>query len=132
MELIKDFIRLNASSHYDDMLRLVRDQILDSIRLGVKNLGGKINFAHYHEETNIPRYTFFTVDDDGHGVELFLSYVETENEDDLIFELEDSEQTYSYVWDLSDFNASNSNFVLKELENIARYLVDHNEEIVSE
>ena len=111
----------NNSTYYRQMLDNVKSQIFDSIRFLMEKLGGKVCFRMYHEYdlTDI-RYTFFEVDGDGYGRELFLDTA-TANGDDVNILLHDSEDCYDPVWELEDLNPVDALYMLEELEEIAGF-----------
>lgn len=113
---------MNVSSDFRKTLSLVRDQIFDSIRSIMEQLGGKVCFRMYHEYDLIDlRYTFFEVDGDGYGRELFLdTAVQTPNGDISIM-LHDTEDCYEPMWDLADLNPVDALYMLEELEQIADF-----------
>ena len=71
------------------------------------------------------------MDGDGHGVELFVDKIYTEG-DKIYCTLVDTEDSYEYEWELSDFNATNANYLLGELESIAECLVATEDDVVTE
>lgn len=121
-----------TASYYADMLANVRNEILGRIQSVVEMLGGKINVRYYHDEADLDRNTFFEVNDDGYGVELYIDLIRTSDSGELEIHLTDTEDSYSYWWDLSDFNASNSLYLLYEVEAIAQYVEESGEEVVTE
>ena len=115
------------------MLKSVRNEILGRVQSVLEWLGGKVYVRYYHDdEPDLYRNAFFEMDDDGHGVELFIDSIEITETGEVEVTLQDSEDCYSYVWDLSDFNASNAYYLLDELENIAEYVQENNVEVVRE
>lgn len=121
-----------TASYYADMLANVRNEILGRIQSVVEMLGGKINVRYYHDEADLDRNTFFEVNDDGYGVELYIDLIRTSDSGELEIHLTDTEDSYSCWWDLSDFNASNSLYLLYEVEAIAEYVEESGEEVVTE
>jgi len=117
---------MNVSSDFRKTLSLVRDQIFDSIHSIMEQLGDKVCFRMYHEYDLIDlRYTFFEVDGDGHGRELFLdTAVQTPNGDISIM-LHDTEDCYEPMWDLADLNPVDALYMLEELEQIADFHANH-------
>lgn len=111
----------NNSTYYRQMLGNVKGQIFDSIRSLMEKLGGKVCFRMYHEYDLIDiRYTFFEVDGDGYGRELFLDTA-TASGDKINILLHDSEDCYEPVWELEDLTATDAFYMLEELEQIAGY-----------
>lgn len=121
-----------TASHYGDMLSNVRYEILGRVQYLLEWLGGKVCNRYYHDEDIVDRNTFFAVNNDGYGVELYIETVETDENGNVTAHLVDTEDSYSYEWDLSDFNASNSLYLLDELEQIAMYIQDSGEKVVTE
>lgn len=117
---------MNTSNEFRKTLNIVRDQIFDSIRSLMEKLGGKVCFRMYHDYDIIElRYTFFEVDDNGYGRELFLdTAVQTPNEDIAIL-LHDSEDCYEPMWDLEVMNTTDALYMLDELEQIADFHTEH-------
>lgn len=113
---------MNTSNDFRKTLNIVRDQIFDSIRSIMEGLGGKVCFRMYHDNDIIDlRYTFFEVDGDGYGRELFLdTAVQTPNEDITIM-LHDTEDCYEPMWDLADMTTTDALYMLEELEEIAAF-----------
>ena len=121
----------SVESYFGDMLSQIREQVFDAIRSLVESMGGAICTKYYHNECDTTRYTFYDTNSDGYGVELFVDRVFTEN-GKIYFVLTDTEDSYETEWALTDFNASSAHYLLEDLEEIAQYLVDTKEEIVTE
>lgn len=120
-----------VSSYYADMLAKVREQIFDSIRGLLERLGGEVCVQYYtYNEPDIKRYTFFDLDDDGRGLELFVSHIRSVD-DDVEITLEDSESCCEVEWDLTDLNASNANYLLMQLEEVEKYVSETGESVVT-
>lgn len=117
---------MNTSNDFRKTLNIVRDQIFDSIRSLMEKLGGKVCFRMYHEFDLIDlRYTFFEVDGDGYGRELFLdTAVQTPN-DDIGILLHDTEDCYEPMWDLVDLTTTDTLYMLEELEEIVNFHKDN-------
>lgn len=110
-------------SYYSDMLNNVRKQIIEQVKSVINRLGGRICVRHYHDFEDMERNTFFEVDDDGHGVELFLDTIITKPSGEIEIILHDTEDCYEPCWDLSYFTATDSLYLLSELEDIV-FLVE--------
>jgi hypothetical protein len=113
---------MNTSNDFRKTLSIVRDQIFDSIRSIMEKLGGRVCFRMYHEGDIAMRYTFFEVDGDGYGRELFLDTAttnKTNNEINIL--LHDTEDCYEPVWALEDLNPVDALYMLEELEQIAEF-----------
>ena len=118
---------MNASTEFRKTLNIVRDQIFDSIRSLMEKLGGKVCFRMYHEFDIIDlRYTFFEVDGDGYGRELFLdtALIDARNGEIGIM-LHDTEDCYEPWWDLADMTTTDALYMLEELEQIAEFHTEH-------
>jgi hypothetical protein len=123
----------NSSTYYYGMLNQVREQVFDSIRHILKELGGKVYFPHYrNNDLDHIAYTFFEVDGDGYGRELFLETAEMDKNGNIKVLLSDTESCYEPVWELADFNAVDATYLLDELEQIADYVETSGEQVVSE
>ena len=125
-----------TADDFGKTLSIVRQEIQAKIMELVKRLGGSIYPRYYHDECGIDRYTFFTIDEDGYGEELFLEQVTiTHDGDDVNVHLVNSEDCADYLWNLTDFNASNASnsyYFLKELEAIAEWVSEHGNEIAAD
>ena len=118
---------MNTSTEFRKTLNIVRDQIFDSIRSLMEKLGGKVCFRMYHEFDIIDlRYTFFEVDGDGYGRELFLdtALLDARNGEIGIM-LHDTEDCYEPWWDLADMTTTDALYMLEELEQIAEFHTEH-------
>ena len=117
---------MNTSSDFYKSLNVVRVQIFDSIRPLMEKLGGKVCFRMYHDYNIIDlRYTFFEVDGDGYGRELFLdTAMQTPNEG-ITITLHDTEDCYEPTWDLTDMTATDALYMLEELEQIVDFHTEH-------
>lgn len=103
-------------------LNNVKEQIFTSIRRLMEELGGKVCFRMYHEFDLIDlRYTFFEVDGDGYGRELFLDTAVRTPGGDIGIMLHDTEDCYEPMWDLEDLNPTDALYMLEELEQIADF-----------
>ena len=113
---------MNTSNEFRKTLNIVRDQIFDSIRSLMEKLGGKVCFRMYHNYDIIElRYTFFEVDGDGYGRELFLDTAVQAPDDNISILLHDSEDCYEPMWDLEDMNTTDALYMLQELEQIVEF-----------
>jgi hypothetical protein len=111
-----------TSNVFRKKLNNVREQIFASIHRLMGQLGGKICFRMYHDYNLIDlRYTFFEVDGDGYGRELFLDTAVSTPTGDIDIMLHDSEDCYEPMWDLEDMTASDALYMLEELEQIATF-----------
>ena len=117
---------MNTSSDFYKTLNNVREQIFDSIRSLMEKLGGKVCFRMYHDNSIIDiYYTFFEVDDDGYGRELFLdTAMQTPNEG-ITITLHDTEDCYEPTWDLADMTITDALYMLEELEEIVDFHTEH-------
>lgn len=122
---------MNTSSEFRKTLNIVRDQIFDSIRSLMEKLGGKVCFRMYHDYDIIElRYTFFEVDGDGYGRELFLDTAVQTPDGDISILLHDSEDCYEPMWDLGNMNTTDALYMLDELEQIVDFHAEHPDEPV--
>lgn len=121
-----------TASHYMDILINVGNGLKSQIKERLSQMGGKVCVAHYTQnEPNLDRYVFFQLDDDGYGLELFITQVNTENGEPE-FVLQDSEQTCEVTRSLNEFSTSELLYVLEQLEDIMQYAADEDEDIVAE
>jgi len=117
---------MNTSNDFRKTLNIVRDQIFGSIRSLMGKLGGKVCFRMYHDYDLIDlRYTFFEVDGDGYGRELFLDTATQAPNGDINIMLHDSEDCYEPVWCLEDMTTTDALYMLEELEQIAEFHAGH-------
>ena len=119
-------------SYYADMLANIRYEILGQITAALEWLGGKGCLGYYHNEQDFGKYTFFEVDDDGHGVELYIDTIEQTDSGEIEIHLSDSEDCYAPVWDLSDLTATDAFNTLAELENVIERVQTTKEKVVKE
>ena len=121
-----------AADDFGKTLGIIRDQIHDKIRALLERLGGSVYVRYYHDyPADITRYTFFDIDGDGYGTELFLEQATVMSDGKINVHLVDSEDCSDYLWNLSDFNAINSYYFLQELEAIAEWVSEHGNEVAS-
>lgn len=124
---------MKNSNYYSQRLEEIREQIMVSVREIMKKLGGKVCLGYYHKENcNHITYTFFEVDGDGYGRELFLNTVEIDKNGAVNALLSDSDKVYWPIWELKDFNAVDANRLLEELEQVLDYTKENGEEVVKE
>ena len=120
---------MNTSSDFYKSLNVVRVQIFDSIRSLMEKLGGKVCFRMYHDYNIIDlRYTFFEVDGDGYGRELFLDTAEQTSQTSIggtTIMLHDTEDCYEPIWDLADMTITDALYMLEELEEIVDFHTEH-------
>ena len=108
-----------TSNVFRKKLNNVREQIFASIHRLMGQLGGKVCFRMYHVIGL--RYTFFEVDGDGYGRELFLDTAVSTPTGDIDIMLHDSEDCYEPMWDLEDMTTPDALYMLEELEQIATF-----------
>ena len=117
---------MNTSTEFRKTLNIVRDQIFDSIRSLMEYLGGKVCFRMYHEyDITETQYTYFEVDGDGYGRELFLDTAVQAPNGDISIMLHDSEDCYEPMWDLVDMTTTDALYMLEELEEIVNFHTEH-------
>ena len=121
-----------VESHYTDKLNNIREEIIDSIKSALEWLGGKVCLGYYHNEQDFDRYTFFEVDEDGYGQELYIDTIEDDGNGNIEIHLSNSEDCYCPLWTLNDLTASDAIYVLKELENVIEHVQATNEDVVKE
>jgi hypothetical protein len=109
------------STYYYQMLDNVKSQIFDSIRSLMEKLGGRVCFRMYHEGDIADDFTFFEVDGDGYGRELYLDTATTSKNNEINILLHDTEDCYEPVWELEDLNSVDALYMLEELEQIAEF-----------
>ena len=121
-----------VSSHYYDMLNNVGKQIADQIENIVSKLGGRVCLRHYHENEDVERYTFFEVDGDGYGRELFLDTLYTNPDGSIEMTMHDTEDCYNPYWQLASLNANERLYLLYELEDILEVVEENGGEVVKD
>ena len=121
-----------TESYYSDMLGNVREQIVGQIVSIIERLGGRICVRHYHDFEDMERNTFFEVDNDGYGRELFLDTILTKPSGEIEIMLHDSEDCYEPWWDLSCLTATDSLYVLSELEDIVKLVEEEGRPIIKD
>ena len=119
------------SYDFTKKLAPIRTKIIDEVERIMKELGGRICMRHYHEYSDVTRYTFFEVDGDGYGRELFLDTIYTNPDGTLGFTMSDSEDSYNPYWETADFNTSNALYLLEELEEV-KELIDGGEKLITD
>lgn len=125
-------MRNNTSSYYRDMLDNIRDRIFDDIRYLMKELGGKVCLYYYHDYDIVAGYTYFEVNGDGYGVELFINTMEMDNNGNVSIYLVDTEDSYDPTWELADLNYTDALYVLEELEQVKEHIDRTGKKVVTE
>ena len=111
-----------TSSDFWKELNAVREQILTRIKEIMGEIGKKVCVRMYHEyDITDTQYTYFEVDGDGYGRELFIDTVVVKPNGDIDILLHDSEDCYEPTWCLEDMTATDANYLLEELEEIADF-----------
>ena len=112
-----------TSAKFRTKLNAVRDQIFNRIKEVINDIGTKkICFRMYHEyDLYDLRYTFFEVDGDGYGRELFLDTLVVKPNGDIDILLHDSEDCYEPMWCLEHLNVTDALYLLEELEEVADF-----------
>lgn len=124
-----------TSKEFRAELNAVRDQIFDRIREIMNEIGPKVCVRMYHEygpDGIFMRYTYFEVDGDGYGRELFIDTVVVKPNGDIDILLHDSEDCYEPTWCLEDMTATDANYLLEELEDIAGFCKENKKKILTE
>ena len=104
-------------------MNAIRDKIFSRIREVMGEIGTKVCVRMYHNyDITDTRYTYFEVDGDGYGRELFIDTVFVDARDGSIgIMLHDTEDCYEPFWDLEDMTVTDANYLLQELEEIADF-----------
>ena len=111
-----------ASKEFRKHLGFIKDQIFDCIREIMDEIGPKVCVRMYHDyDITDTRYTYFEVDGDGYGRELFVDTVNVSPNGDIDILLHDTEDCYEPMWDLGDLNTTDALYLLEELEEIANF-----------
>ena len=112
-----------TSKEFRTKLNAVRKQILTRIKEVMGEIGTKVCVRMYHEyDITETQYTYFEVDGDGYGRELFIDTVLVDARDGKIgIMLHDSEDCYEPWWDLEDLTTTDALYLLEELEEIADF-----------
>ena len=112
-----------TSKEFRTKLNAVRKQILNRIKEVMDEIGTKVCVRMYHEyDITETQYTYFEVDGDGYGRELFIDTVLIDARDGKIgIMLHDSEDCYEPWWDLEDLTTTDALYLLEELEEIADF-----------
>lgn len=107
-------------------LNAVRKQIFKRIQEVMGEIGPKVCVRMYQDYglTDM-HYTYFEVDGDGYGRELFIDTVVLKPSGDISILLHDTEDCYEPVWDLEDMTVTDANYLLEELEDIAQFHEDN-------
>ena len=115
-------------------LNAVRNQIFDRIREVMNEIGPKVCVRMYQDyDLTDMHYTYFEVDGDGYGRELFIDTVVVKPSGDIDILLHDSEDCYEPMWCLEDMTVTDANYLLEELEDIAQFHEDNpDKEILKE
>ena len=106
--------------------------ILVPIKNKIQAMGGKVCLDYYHNEDITERYTFFDVDMDGYGYEQFITFIETNEDGEVIVRFEDGEQCRENETKLDNLSATELFYVLNEIEQVLDYedgnpvVVDYN------
>ena len=124
-----------TSKEFRTKLNAVRKQILNRIKEVMGEIGTKVCVRMYHEyDITETQYTYFEVDGDGYGRELFIDTVLIDARDGKIgIMLHDSEDCYEPWWDLEDLTTTDALYLLEELEEIADFHKEnHDKEILTD
>ena len=111
-----------TSKEFRTKLNAVRKQILARIKEVMGEIGTKVCVRMYHEyDITETQYTYFEVDGDGYGKELFVDTVNVSPNGDIDILLHDSEDCYEPMWCLEDLTTTDALYLLEELEEIADF-----------
>ena len=113
------------NTYFKQQLDTIKTEIITSIKMLLQNLGGKVCFRYYYEVNIANRNTYFDVDSNGYGRELFIDTAERTSDDKVAMTMYDSEDTVNPLWDIDNLNASEALLMLTELEQIADYCDQH-------
>lgn len=121
-----------TASHYTDILENTRKEMVEIIKSVLKQLGGRVCVRHYHEWEGMERYTFFTCDCEGYGVEFFLDTIITNERGEIEVMMHNIEDSKEPFWTLDVFTATETLYLLRELEAILIYVEDKGYEVVKD
>lgn len=111
-----------TSAQFATKLNAVRKQIFTRIKEVMSEIGTKVCVRMYHDyDITDTRYTYFEVDGDGYGRELFIDTVVVKPNGDIDILLTDTEDCYEPMWCLEDMTVTDANYLLEELEEIADF-----------
>lgn len=115
-------------------LNAVRMQIFKRIQEVMGEIGPKVCVRMYQDyDLTDMHYTYFEVDGDGYGRELFIDTVVLKPSGDIDILLHDTEDCYEPIWCLEDMTVTDANYLLEELEDIAQFHEDNpDKEILKE
>jgi len=115
-------------------LNAVRKQIFKRIQEVMGEIGPKVCVRMYQDyDLTDMHYTYFEVDGDGYGRELFIDTVVLKPSGDIDILLHDTEDCYEPMWCLEDMTVTDANYLLEELEDIAQFHEDNQDkEILKE
>ena len=115
-------------------LNAIKGQIFDRIREVMNEIGPKVCVRMYQDyDLTEMHYTYFEVDGDGYGRELFVDTVNVSPNGDINILLHDSEDCYEPMWCLEDMTVTDANYLLEELEEIADFHKGNpNKEVLTE
>jgi hypothetical protein len=78
-------------------------------------------------------YTYFEVDGDGYGRELFIDTVLVDARNgNIVIMLHDTEDCYEPWWNLEDMTVTDANYLLEELEDIADFCKENKTEVLTD
>jgi hypothetical protein len=111
------------NKEFSKQLNAIKNKIISRIYDVLPQIGNKVCVRMYHDyDLTEIRYTYFEVDGDGYGRELFIDTVIFNPRDGSIgIMLYDSEDTYNPFWELDDMTTTDLNYLLEELEDIADF-----------
>ena len=122
---------ITPSTVFTDRLMEIKKDIDKAIIAWINYLGGKICMEYYHTECDCDRYTFFECDNNGYGREQFVTMIFTQK-GKIWINLTDSEGEYNPERSLEEFTASETKYLLEDIENVACYIEKSGEEVVTE
>ena len=124
-----------TSKEFRMKLNAIKNQILSRIIEVMGEIGTKVCVRMYHEyDITETQYTYFEVDGDGYGRELFIDTVLVDARDGSIgIMLHDTEDIYEPWWSLEDLTTTDALYLLEELEEIADFHKENpNKEVLTD
>lgn len=115
-------------------LNAVRKQIIKRIQEVMGEIGPKVCVRMYQDyDLTDMHYTYFEVDGDGYGRELFIDTVLVDARNgNIVIMLHDTEDCYEPWWDLEDMTVTDANYLLEELEDIADFCKENKTEVLTD
>ena len=115
-QIIKDFHEVG--SYTRQLLDQARQQIFDAITALVEKMGGDICVEWYHDYRDTMRYLYYDTNYDGYAIGFYITRVRKENGDVTVY-LTEQEDCGELERELAEFTATEAQYILDELEEIA-------------